>query len=81
MLIPKPTKPEDLYRFFTYGMSLDYISTRYMHYSNCIRKKGWNVLITADRESVWLEVVYYTNWNRSETWRLETYKYADIRVR
>ena len=46
-----------------------------------MRKRGWNVLITADRESVWLEVVYYTNWNRAETWRLETYKYADIHVR
>ena len=81
MLIPKPAKPEDLYKFFTYGMSLDYIGTRYMHYSNCIRKKGWNVLITADRDNVWLEVAYYANWNRSETWRLEIYRYADCRVR
>ena len=81
MLIPKPAKPEDLYKFFAYGMSLDYIGTRYMHYGNCIRKRGWNVLVTADRDNVWLEVAYYANWNRSETWRLETYKYADIRVR
>lgn len=81
MLIPKPTKPEDLYKFFTYGMPLDYTGTRYMHYSNCIRKRGWNVLITANRDNVWLEVAYYTNWNQSETWRLEAYKYADCRVK
>ena len=81
MLIPKPTKPEDLYKFFVYGMPLDYTNTQYVHCCNYMRKRGWNVLITADRESVWLEIVYYTNWNRSETWRLETYKYADIHVR
>lgn len=81
MLIPKPTKPEELYKFFAYGMPLDYTNTQYVHCYNYMRKRGWNVLITADRESVWLEIVYYTNWNRSETWRLETYKYADIRVK
>lgn len=81
MLIPKPTKPEDLYRFFAYGMPLDYTDIECMDYSNCIRKRGWNVFITADRDSVWLKVAYYTNWNQSETWRLEAYKYADCRVR
>ena len=81
MLISKPTKPENLYKFFAYGMPLDYTNTQYVHCYNYMRKRGWNVLITADRESVWLEIVYYTNWNRAETWRLETYKYADIHVR
>lgn len=81
MLIPKPTKPEDLYKFFTYGMPLDYTDIQYMNYCNCLRKRGWNVLITADRNSVWLEVAYYTNWHQAETWRLETYMYADIHVK
>ena len=80
MLIPKPTKPEDLYKFFAYGMPLDYTKSQ-QYWSNCLRKRGWNVLVTYDRDSVWLEVAYYTNWNRSETWRLEAYKYADCRVR
>ena len=62
-------------------MPLDYTDTQYVNYCNCMRKRGWNVLITADRDSVWLEIAYYTNWNQSETWRLEAYKYADIRVR
>lgn len=78
MLIPKPTKPEDLYRFFAYGMPLNYTDTQYV---NVYRKRGWNMLVTADRDSVWLEITYYTNWSKTETWRLETYKYADIRVR
>ena len=81
MLIPKPAKPEDLYKFFIYGLSLDYTDIQYIDYSNCMRKRGWNVLITADRDSVWLVVAYYANWNQSETWRLEAYKYADCRVR
>ena len=81
MLIPKPTKPEELYKFFVYGMPLEYTCNQYISYCNCMRKRGWNVLITADRDNVWLEVAYYANWNRPETWRLETYKYADIRVR
>lgn len=72
----KPSKPEELYKFFTYGMSLDYTGTRYMHYSNCIRKRGWNILTSADKDNVWLDLTYYTNWNRSETWRLEIYKYV-----
>ena len=80
MLIPKPTKPEELYKFFAYGMSLDYTKSQ-PYFSNCLRKRGWNVLITTDRDSVWLQVAYYINWSRSETWRLETYKYANIRVR
>ena len=81
MYINKPETPEELYKFFTYGMPLDYTDIQYVNYCNCMRKKGWNVLITADRDDIWLEITYYTNWNRSETWRLETYKYADIRVR
>lgn len=81
MLIPKPTKPEDLYKFFVYGLSLNYTDIQYMDYSNCIRKKGWNVLVTANRDNVWLEVAYYSNWHQSETWRLEAYRYADCRVR
>ena len=78
MLIPKPTKPEDLYKFFAYGMPLNYTD---MPYVNMYRKRGWNMLVTADRDSIWLEIVYYTNWSRTETWRLEAYKYADCRVR
>ena len=81
MLIPKPTKPEELYKFFTYGMPLDYTDIQFMNHLNIMRKRGWNVLVTSDRDNVWLEVAYYINWNRSETWRLEAYKYADIRVR
>lgn len=81
MLIPKPTKPEDLYKFFVYGMPLNHTNIQYTNYINCIHKRGWNVLITADRDNVWLEIAYYTNWSKTETWRLETYKYADIRVR
>ena len=80
-ILTEPTKPEELYGFFTYGMPLEYTDTQYVSYANCIRKRGWNVLVTADRDNVWLEVAYYANWNRSETWHLETYKYADIRVR
>jgi hypothetical protein len=82
MLIPKPTKPEDLYKFFAYGMPLNYTDMGFVNYCiSMMRKRGWNVLVTSDRDSVWLEVAYYTNWNRSETWRLEAYKYADCRVR
>ena len=81
MYINKPETPEELYKFFTYGMPLDYTDIQYVNYCNCMRKKGWNVLITADRDDIWLEVAYYINWNRLETWRLETYKYADIHVR
>ena len=81
MLIPKPTKPEELYKFFAYGMPLEYTCNQYISYSNCIRKRGWNVFITADRDNVWLKVAYYINWNQPETWRLEAYRYADCRVR
>ena len=81
MLISKPTKPEDLYKFFTYGMPLEYTDTQYVSYANCIRKRGWNVLVTADKDNAWLEVAYYANWHHSETWRLEEYKYTNCRVR
>ena len=72
----KPSKPEELYKFFTYGMPLDYTDIQYVNYCNCMRKRGWNVLVTADRDNVCLEVAYYTNWNRLETWHLEVYKYV-----
>ena len=81
MYINKPETPEELYKFFAYGMPLEYTDTYYVNCRNCMRKRGWNVLVTSDRDNIWLEVAYYVNWNRSETWRLETYKYADIRVR
>ena len=81
MYINKPETPEKLYKFFAYGMPLDYTNTQYMHYSNCIRKRGWNILTSADKDNIWLEVTYYPNWSQSETWRLEVYKYADCRVR
>ena len=81
MLIPKPIKPEDLYKFFAYGMPLDYTDIQYINHLNIMRKRGWNVLITADRDSTWLEIAYYTNWSQAETWHLEAYKYADIRVK
>ena len=72
----KPSKPEELYKFFTYGMPLDYTNIQYIDYCNCIRKRGWNILTSADKDCVWLEIAYYANWNRSETWRLEVYKYV-----
>lgn len=74
--ISKPTKPEDLYKFFAYGMPLNYTDIQYMDYSNCMRKRGWNVLTTTDRDGVWLQVAYYPNWNQLETWRLKVYKYV-----
>jgi hypothetical protein len=79
MLFLKPTKPEELYRFFTYGMPLWRTVNQYNSYGNCFRRKGWNVLVTADRDTPWLSMAYYANWNKPESWRLEEYKYADKR--
>jgi hypothetical protein len=79
MLIPKPTNPEELYKFFAYGMPLDYIDTQSKHSFNYMRKRGWNVLITPDTNNIWLEISYYANWYQLETWHLDAYKYESFK--
>jgi hypothetical protein len=79
MFIEKPRVPEELYKFFTYGMPLLLTDYQYHGYVNYFRKRGWNVLTTADRDAPWLSMTYYANWSKPETWELEEYKYADKR--
>lgn len=82
MLIPKPNKPEELYKFFAYGLPLTPTSGLNLYYCNYIRKRGWNVLISPpDREYGYLELSYYVNWRNTETWSLKVAKYEHASIK
>ena len=77
MYISKPKTPEDLYKFFAYGMPLTPINI-YPQFTNCIRRKGWNVLMPSDKDQIRLWVDYYPTWkDYSALWKLKEYQYVE----
>ena len=75
MLILKPTKPEELYKFFTYGMPLNPTNIS-VSPLNCIRRKSWNALTDSDRDNWLLSITYYPNWKQDKPeWILTIHKY------
>lgn len=78
---PKPTKPEDLYKLFTYGMPLK--PTRYGYYRTYLRK-GWNVyteIIKPKSNEITILQFYSLASAYYPDWKLEAYKYVDVKTK
>lgn len=76
MLIPKPTNPEELYKFFILGLPREPIE--YIQYMSVFRRKGWNALTESNRDELVLHVTYYSSWKHiNPDWILTTLKHYD----
>lgn len=80
MYISKPKTPEELYKFFTKGISLKPIKHNYGY---TLRRKGWNIYTyrvdAYNKEYIQLELytaisTYYPDWI------LEAFKHVNIKT-